>query len=188
MGFFKTFAAPLIFLLVGMVIGSTFYAYAPQIMRSADNEPPANLIVVRDRLHTSGQPSPAQLGGLKDSGYTLVINLAPPEVLGSVGEEGGLVGETGLDYLNIPVDWHYPTQDDFDLFSLVLQHASEQKVLVHCQVNMRASLFTFLYRVIYENADPDEAWENVIAIWVPDPHWMEFTDAVLARNGLTFEP
>ncbi len=178
---------PILLVLSGMLVGSILYAFAPELIRTADDEPPANLVVVSKRLHTAGQPTAAQLAGLGDRGYDLVLNLAPPEVFGSLQNEGGIVGQTGLRYINIPVDWHRPKVEDFRFFSSVLQQPAHRQILVHCQINKRASLFTFLYRVVHERADPDEAYENVTAIWVPDPHWVEFANRILTQHGIEFE-
>ena len=173
--------------LAGAVLGALLYAYAPELYRTTDHEPPANFLMVTDRIHTSGQPTEAQLGGLRRAGYDMVVNLSPPQVFGSLPREGALVARAGLDYVNIPVDWHRPEYEDFERFAHILTGLRSGRILVHCQVNKRASLFTFLYRVIHEDADPDEAYEGVIAIWVPDPHWIDFARGVLARNGIDYE-
>jgi len=152
-------------LAVGIVLGAAVYAYAPEFLRSGSTGPSANFVAVSERIHTSGQPSAAQLGGLRDKGYGLVINLAPPTTTGSISDEGMLVARTGISYPNIPVDWHSPRYEDFELFSNVLRQSDSMRVLVHCQVNKRASVFTFLFRVVHDGAAPDRAWENVNAVW-----------------------
>jgi len=173
---------------IGIALGMVLYAYTPHIIRSADIHPPPNLVTVTKRIDTSGQPTAEQLKGLKVAGYDLVINLAPPHTLGSIENEGSLVAASGITYVNIPVDWKYPKMSDFDLFTDILDQAGERHVLVHCQVNQRASLFTFLYRVAHENADVDQAYENVTSIWSPDPHWLEFANAVMSRHQIDFDP
>ncbi|MGI9227662.1 MAG: hypothetical protein ACR2PU_02605 [Gammaproteobacteria bacterium] len=55
-------------LLIGIVIGAAMYAYAPELYLTADDEPPANLVIVSVTIHTSGQPAEAQLRGLKCAG------------------------------------------------------------------------------------------------------------------------
>ena len=175
-------------LAVGIVLGAVLYAYAPELLRTGSAEPPANFVAVSERIHTSGQPSAAQLGGLKDKGYGLVINLAPPTTLGSISDEGMLVARTGISYLNIPVDWYSPRYEDFELFSNILKQSGSMHVLVHCQVNKRASVFTFLYRVVHDSAAPDRAWENVNAVWVPDEHWKDFARMVLKRHKIDYDP
>jgi protein tyrosine phosphatase (PTP) superfamily phosphohydrolase (DUF442 family) len=174
-------------LLAGIVLGGALYAYAPELMRTESTQPPLNFVAVSERIHTSGQPSEAQLGGLERGGYHLVINLAPPTSAGSIAQEGLLVAQTGLSYVNIPVDWHSPRYEDFELFSNILKQAGSRHVLVHCQVNRRASVFTFLYRVVHEGIAPDVAYENVTSVWVPDPQWKDFARAALKRHGIEFE-
>ena len=172
----------------GIAVGVIVYAYTPHIIRTADMHPPPNLITVTKRIDTSGQPTAEQLKGLQVAGYDMVINLAPPYTLGSIEDEGSLVAASGISYISIPVDWNYPKMSDFDLFSDILDQAGERHILVHCQVNRRASLFTFLYRVAHENADVDLAYENVTEIWSPEPHWLEFANSVMARHQIDFDP
>jgi len=184
----KRFIVILGVLSVGIVLGAAFYACAPEFLRTGSTEPLANFVAVSERIHTSGQPSAAQLGGLKDMGYGLVINLAPPTTTGSISDEGMLVARTGISYLNIPVDWHSPRYEDFELFSNVLRQSGSMRVLVHCQVNKRASVFTFLFRVVHDGAAPDRAWENVDAVWVPDEQWKDFARMILKRHKIEYDP
>ena len=50
-----------------------------------------NHVVINDRLHTSGQPESAQLSGLANRGFEMVINLAPPTTQVAIAIEGQLV-------------------------------------------------------------------------------------------------
>lgn len=146
-----------------------------------------NFVEISPTLATAGQPAADALGRLAERGYELVINLAPPESRGSIAEEASLVAGQGLAYLNIPVDWERPTVADFELFSAVLGQAAGRNVLVHCQMNMRASVFTFLHRVVHENVPPADAFEAVSAVWSPAGVWADFAGAVLERAGIEFE-
>ena len=147
----------------------------------------ANFVKVSDRIDTSGQPSKELLENFKVKGYSLVVNLAPPLSEGSLLEEGGLVAQSGARYVNIPVDWQQPTYNDFQFFSDVLNSQTAEKVLVHCQINMRASLFTFLYRVVHEKIDPAIALEKMTLVWAPADQWLEFAQMVLDKNKIEFE-
>jgi protein tyrosine phosphatase (PTP) superfamily phosphohydrolase (DUF442 family) len=146
-----------------------------------------NYVAATERLHTAGQPDAATLATLGEQGFELVINLAPPNNQGAVPEEGKLVAEHGPTYVNIPVNWQKPTYEDFELFSAVMNGARDRKVLVHCQLNMRASAFTFLYRVIDEHVPPEEAMKALSAVWIPKDQWATFTADVLKRNNINFE-
>ena len=147
----------------------------------------ANYVVATERLHTAGQPNAATLATLGEQGFELVVNLAPPSSQGAVPEEGKLVTEDGATYVNIPVSWQKPTYEDFELFSAVMSGAGERKVLVHCQLNMRASAFTFLYRVVHEHVPPEEAMNALRAVWIPRDQWAALTADVLARNNIDFK-
>ena len=146
-----------------------------------------NYVAATERLHTAGQPDAATLATLGEQGFELVVNLAPPSNQGAVADEGKLVAEDGPTYVNIPVSWQQPTYEDFELFSAVMNGARDRKVLVHCQLNMRASAFTFLYRVIHEHVAPEEAMKALRAVWIPRDQWAKFTADVLARHHIDFE-
>jgi len=117
----------------------------------------------------------------------VVVNLAPPQVTGYIKYEGGIVGSKGVMYVNIPVDFMKPTAEDFRFFSEVVRANAGRNVFVHCQVNLRGSSFAFLYRVIYENADPREALEKLNSVWAPDRVWKRFIEETLAAHGKKLE-
>jgi len=146
-----------------------------------------NYVAATERLHTAGQPDAATLATLAEQGFELVVNLAPPSNQGAVADEGKLIAEDGPTYVNIPVSWQQPTYEDFELFSAVMNGARDRKVLVHCQLNMRASAFTFLYRVIHEDVPPEEAMQALRAVWIPRDQWATFTADVLARHNVDFK-
>jgi protein tyrosine phosphatase (PTP) superfamily phosphohydrolase (DUF442 family) len=155
---------------------------------AAEPHQPGNFVAVTERIHTAGQPTATQLGMLKDQGYGLVINLAPPASSRYIADEGMLVARAGISYLNIPVDFRNPRYEEFEMFSNMLKASASLRVLVHCQVNKRASAFTFLYRVVHEGVVPNRAWESVSAVWVPDERWAEFIRSVLKRHQIDYDP
>ena len=171
-----------------VMLGATMSARSAEYRRTANDEALVNFVAISERIHTSGQPSKVQLGELKAKGYAFIINLATPASSGSISEEGMLIAKTGISYLNIPVDFKNPGYEDFELFSNILRQSGSRRVLVHCQVNKRASVFTFLYRVVHEGVSPDHAWENVTSIWVPDPPWNDFIRMVLKRHRIVYDP
>ena len=145
-----------------------------------------NYVVASDWLHTAGQPDSEQLAALSDQGFDLVINLATPTSPNTIPDEGGLVTQGGAAYVNIPVDWRTPTYDDFQFFSGILNQSTHDRVLVHCMLNYRASLFTFLYRTVHQRVAPEEAYEAVAAIWEPEDQWAQFGQMVLNRHDIDY--
>ena len=170
------------------VAGAGIYFVLPFLLRTADHQPPLNTVIVSDALATSGQPSGAQLGRLHAQGYTTVINLAPPGSYGALRDEPQLVAAAGMQYLSIPVDFDKPDPRDFERFRTALGRLRGQRVWVHCQMNMRASVFVFLYRVIDEGVAIDRAIEMVHAVWVLNTAWDGLIVTVLARHRVNLNP
>lgn len=134
-------------------------------------------------LSSSGQPTQAQLQAVADAGYERVVFLAFSDHDESLVNEDRLVKELGMEYAHIPVDWDAPRNSDFHMFAGLMQREPEKKTLVHCQVNFRASTFSFLYRVLHLDVPLDEAKDDLNSVWVPNDTWREFIFDVLEENG-----
>lgn len=144
-----------------------------------------NFVAIDEHLDTAGQPDEAVLATLGSRGYGLVVNLAPPGV--TPAKEAEILAEAGVRYVNIPVDWRNPTAEDFAAFSRTLASTNGERVLVHCQMNMRASVFTFLHRVTHDRVDPAEAFKAVAAVWTPNERWTQLAREILKAHEVAFD-
>ena len=147
-----------------------------------------NVVPISARLVSSGQPSAAALGRLASQGFGAVIYLAPPTVADAVRDEAAIVEGQGLVYVNIPIVFDRPSEADFDAFVAAMRRLSALKLLVHCQVNMRASSLVFLHRVVVGKEAPEQAYEAVAKVWSPRGPWRELIVAVLRKHQIGFEP
>jgi protein tyrosine phosphatase (PTP) superfamily phosphohydrolase (DUF442 family) len=147
-----------------------------------------NVVEISPHLVTSGQPNAAALAGLAAQGFEAVIYLAPPTVSDAVRDEALIVARQGLVFVNIPMPFDNPTERHFEDFAAVLQGLAGRKVLVHCQVNMRASSMVFLYRAVVARDDPRSAWESVSRVWLPEGAWRRLVLQVLQKHRIAFEP
>lgn len=147
-----------------------------------------NVIEISPKLTTSGQPTRDALAGLAAQGFEAVIYLAPPTVSDAVRDEPLIVGRQGLVFVNLPIDFDKPTARDADTFAAVLRALGDRKVLVHCQVNMRASSMVFLYRAIHAKDDARTAYESVSRVWNPNRAWRALIVDQLRANQVPFEP
>ena len=93
-----------------------------------------------------------------------------------------------LAYVNIPIRFDNPTEKDFQSLVEVLSRFSDRKVLVHCQVNMRASSLVFLHRVIVGKEPPEQAYEAVTRVWSPQGPWRALLVTLLRKHQIAFEP
>jgi protein tyrosine phosphatase (PTP) superfamily phosphohydrolase (DUF442 family) len=139
---------------------------------------------IHDGLTTSGLASVAQLSGLRSEGYDAVINLLPDSYEHAIPDEARIVGDQGLDYVYIPVDFEDPTHADFEAFAQALDARTGQKVHVHCAANYRVSAFYSLYALRNRLCTEDEASELVQNFWDPAeyPVWAAFIADERART------
>jgi protein tyrosine phosphatase (PTP) superfamily phosphohydrolase (DUF442 family) len=164
-------------------IAACFFLTGTTIATAADNGDIVNYREYSATLSSSGQPSEAQLEAVADSGFERVVFLAFSDHDESLANEDRLVKGLGMEYAQIPVDWDAPRNSDFYMFAGLMQREPEKKTLVHCQVNFRASTFSFLYRVLYQDVPVDLAKEDLNSVWVPNDTWRKFIFDVLEENG-----
>jgi protein tyrosine phosphatase (PTP) superfamily phosphohydrolase (DUF442 family) len=69
-----------------------------------------------ERLATAGQPLEEEFALIKDAGYEVVVNLAPPTAPNALPGEDKLVSALGLNYVAIPVVWIQPEIADLERF------------------------------------------------------------------------
>jgi protein tyrosine phosphatase (PTP) superfamily phosphohydrolase (DUF442 family) len=146
-----------------------------------------NMVEITPRLVTSGQPTAEGLNRLKAEGFDAVIYLAPASVPDALRDEQLIVTKQGITFVNIPVRFDNPTEADFETFAAVLAALGPRKVLVHCQVNLRASSMVFLYRAIKLKEEPRVAYEAVTKVWNPDRAWRRLIEDQLRKNQVAFE-
>ena len=139
-------------------------------------------------LTTSGQPTEADLALVAAAGYDRVVFLAFTNHPTAVAHENDIVRNLGLQFVHIPVEWESPKLSDFNTFSALMQTQGSVRTLVHCEVNFRASVFGFLYQVLYGGADVDTAMSLMHSIWVPNVTWEAFIARVLTDNGVDYQP
>jgi protein tyrosine phosphatase (PTP) superfamily phosphohydrolase (DUF442 family) len=142
-----------------------------------------NYVANSPSISTAGMPMRDQFAKIAEEGFQVVVNLAPPSVAGSHKDEQALVEAQGMRYYGIPVDFDAPRREDFERFVAIMKQHRRERVLVHCQINLRASTFVFLYRVLELGEDPDRAYQDVAKIWQPHGPWLELTRKTLAASG-----
>lgn len=136
---------------------------------------------------SAGQPTAEQLQLVRNAGYERVIYIAFSNNQNALSNEDLIVKGLGMDYVHIPVDWTNPSTRDFHTFVDVMQRDPEVKTLLHCQVNARATAFSFLYRVIYENVPIALAKADMNTVWEPNAVWRDFIFSILAEHGISGE-
>ena len=139
---------------------------------------------ITDNISTSGQPSANQLKEIRDAGYLVLINLAMPDSMNALADEGSTASALGLEYFHIPVDFKNPVQDDLEKFFRLMDENRSRKVFVHCALNMRVSCFIYLYRVLKLGVPEELARKDMLSVWQPDDIWQAFIDEMLLKDEI----
>ena len=158
---------------------------APAFAQSASAP---NYVPVSRTLATSGQPTERALRAFGRQGFEAVVSLVPNDVSGVVRAEPAILAAQGIEFVHVPIPFDAPDESHLRALTATLDRLSGRKVLVHCEVNMRASTLVFLYRVLTLHEAPGEAYEAVAIVWSPRGPWRGLIVEQLAKHGIAFEP
>ena len=134
---------------------------------------------------SAGQPSQEELEAVRDADFERVIFIGVSSSRIALANEDVIVKELGMDYVHVPVIYEAPTISDFYHFAAIMQREPDRKTLLHCAANFRASAFSFLYRVIYEDVPVAEAKADMNSVWQPNDTWRQLIFDVLEDNGIS---
>ncbi|OTG82910.1 protein tyrosine phosphatase family protein [Acinetobacter sp. ANC 4648] len=138
-----------------------------------------NFQFVHEHLFSSGQPTLAQFKQIKEYGVDTVINLAFTDADLHLQHEDKICAELGLNYIQLPILWETPA-DDQCLFILdLIAHLVQTKMVwVHCNQNKSVSSLMYLYRQYFLELDMPTAQELMHQIWEPNETWTGLIYAV----------
>jgi len=146
----------------------------------ADPESIYNWHRLDERLTTSGQPSEAQLVGIKALGVGHIVNLGLHTHERALPDEAASVAALGMTYVHIPVEFQNPTEADFARFCTVMADLEDKPVHVHCIANYRVSAFFYRYRRDVLGMDEGRVRADLEKCWQPNEVWAAF----IARKKL----
>jgi protein tyrosine phosphatase (PTP) superfamily phosphohydrolase (DUF442 family) len=138
--------------------------------------------LVTENLACSGYVTDEQFDYIWAYGFTHVISLLP----GDQSHEESMVTSRGMTFKHIPVSWGRPTMNNLEHYIDDMAGHRDEKVYLHCDANMRASAFMFLYRVTQMGVDKMTARNTLYEIWFPTGDWARFIERGLENYG--FDP
>lgn len=136
---------------------------------------------------SAGQPTEEQFTTIAEQGFERVVYIAFTNNPNALPDADQIVKGLGMEYMQVPVSFDNPLPDDFYAFADSMQRNTGKKTLLHCQVNARATAFSFLYRVIYEDVPVAEAKADMNTVWQPNDVWRDFIFTVMAQNNVSPE-
>lgn len=132
-----------------------------------------NYIKINEKLATSGQPTAKQFEIIKEEGYEVVINLALHNASNAIENEDVVVTDLQMAYFHIPVDFQNPKVEHASIFLNTLRALKNKKVWVHCALNYRGTVFTYLYHKHILHTPFEEVDLRVFEDWTPDENWQK---------------
>lgn len=132
---------------------------------------------------SSGQPTREQFQTIAENGFERIVYISFTDNPNALADADLVVKGLGMEYMQVPVDFDNPLPDEFYSFADSMQRNTNKKTLLHCQVNARATAFSFLYRVIYEDVPVKEAKADMNTVWEPNAVWRDFIFEVMAQNN-----
>jgi len=123
---------------------------------------------------SAGMPESTAFALLKQGNYQHVINLIP----GDFSEEQQQLSTLGMSFEQIEVDWHEPKLSDFQTFVKLMNKHQQDKVLVHCRLNYRASAFAYLYQTTQLGMDEAIAKRQLLSVWQPEGTWLAYIEMI----------
>jgi protein tyrosine phosphatase (PTP) superfamily phosphohydrolase (DUF442 family) len=141
---------------------------------------------INEHLATSGQPTPEEFADIAQAGYQAIINLATSRSTNALANEGIIVTDLEIVYVQIPVIWDNPKLQDIKTFFKIMHSFDGQKVWVHCAKNMRVSCFIYFWQKYILNLPEEQASYPMNQIWQPSGVWQTFVEQAevsLARGN-----
>ena len=133
-----------------------------------------NFLQLGGNIYTAGQPAYDQFSQLKSLNIKTVINLALPTTDGAIKNEAEIVTLMGMAYIQIPVNFQGPQKSELNRFYKAMELGLNEPVFIHCMLNMRVSVFMYLYRLNILKDSAEVAWKDLLKIWEPDEIWTSF--------------
>ncbi|HJF27652.1 protein tyrosine phosphatase family protein [Acinetobacter bohemicus] len=138
-----------------------------------------NFQFIHEHLFSSGQPTAEQLKLMKEYGVSTVINVALTDSVQHLLHEDKICLDLGLNYIQLPISWERPSDDQCLLVLDLIDHLVKQHMVwVHCSKNYHVSCLMYLYRQYSMNIDMPAAQEYLHEIWEPNETWTGLMHAV----------
>ncbi len=137
-----------------------------------------NFLPLTEGLLSSGMPTAEQMTSIAEAGVQVIISLVPFDPERDLANEDTLADSLGMKYINIPVEWEAPSRQNLEAFMNAMDEHKNNKVLVHCRANYRATGFITLYRVNRLGWKKEEAFKDLQRMWNPAeyPVWEKFIE------------
>lgn len=169
-----------IFLLLLLVLPMLGVSQAPDAKQ--DLPPIRNFFRINQDYCSGGQPRPEHLAQLKAEGVKVIINLRPASEH-RVELETDAAKAAGLRYINIPVVFTDPKDEQVEEFLKITDDPNNRPAFIHCAGAIRVGAFWMIRRVLRDGWTVEKAEEEAEKIGLKNaPHLNQFARSYIERN------
>ena len=168
---------------LGVILVGALSVLTTSAQQPAPQELPPiyNFMRESDQFCTGGQPRLEHLAKLKAEGVKVILNLRTP-IEHRAAEEEAKAKELGLRYINIPVVYRDPKEEQVTEFLKVLDDPANRPVFIHCTAAIRVGAFWMIRRVLRDGWAVEAAEEEAKKVGLREaPHLTEFAKAYIEK-------
>ena len=144
-------------------------------------QPIRNFLRINAQFCTGGQPQLEHLTQLRAEGVKAIINLRPPGEH-RAAEEEAKAKELGFRYINIPVVFTDPKQEQATEFLKATDDPENRPAFIHCAAAVRVGAFWMIRRVLRDHWSVEDAQKEAEQVGLRQaPHLVEFALAYIAK-------
>lgn len=179
----RTFVAILAgFATVLAAAGIPASAYAQTATQDPLAEEIRNYARPDEEIAFGGQPPEVVFAKLKEAGFQTILSLRSPDEIDF--DEGKVVEELGMTFVNIPVTTSTITDEKTEEFSRVVNDPDNKPLLIHCGGGNRVGGMWYIYRALFEKAPEEESLDEALERGLSSPALEQVVkDYVASRKG-----
>jgi len=164
-------------------IALLLFSLLPGLAQTPGEQPPIrNFLRINEQFCTGGQPKIEHLEILKKSGVRAIINLRLPSEH-RAEEEKTIAEQLGLRYINIPVAFADPKEEQATEFLKITDDPENRPAFIHCTAAIRVGAFWMIRRVLRDGWSAEKAQEEATKIGLREsPHLIEFARNYIAKH------
>ena len=144
--------------------------------------PIRNFLQVNEEFCTGGQPRLEHLAKLKADGVKAIINLRTPTEHRAAEEEAE-AKKLGLRYINIPVVYGDPKDEQVVEFLEVTDDNGNRPAFIHCTAAIRVGAFWMIRRALRDGWSVEKAEEEAKKVGLVNaPHLVTFAKDYIEKH------
>lgn len=147
----------------------------------------ANACQILPHLITGGQPNAVQLRALKEAGGDMVLDIRDPMESRPM-DEAAVVGQLGMEYVNIPVRAGSLDDKTIERILGVLRGAGGRTVFFHCGSGNRVGGALIPHLILDHGMEEQDAVDQAMRVGLRSLEMMEWGLEYARRNQPPAEP